>query len=198
LNIYNYSIFLLSVLIILYDIFLNSSALNVFINLFLLIVIFIVAYNSVKQREIFPLDENQRKAIIEINEGDQSGEIKRKIISDSDLVLLKSRLSELMEQKKPYLDSELNLIKLSELINMTPHHLSYLINTGFNENFFSFINKYRVERAKEMLVKEEMNMLSILGIAFESGFNSKTSFNTTFKKITGFTPSDFKKRSSGL
>jgi AraC-like DNA-binding protein len=100
--------------------------------------------------------------------------------------------------KKPYLDSELNLIKLAELLQMTPHQLSYIINNGFNENFFQYVNGYRVEKAKELLVEDEMNKLSILGIAFESGFNSKTSFNTTFKKFTGQTPSEFKTRSSGL
>jgi len=193
-----FSIFLLSIVITLYNILFNSLVLNAFINLFLLIIILIVSYNSVKQKEIFPIDENHRREIIQINEEVQSGELKRKIIPDSEVESLKLKLSELMKLQKPYLDSELNLIKLSELINMTPHHLSYVINTGFNENFFSFINTYRVEMAKELLVKEEMNKLSMLGIAFESGFNSKTSFNTTFKRITGRTPSDFKKRSSGL
>jgi AraC-like DNA-binding protein len=193
-----FSIFLLSIVITLYNIFFNSLTLNVFINLFLLIIIFIVSYNSVKQKEIFPIDENQRKEIIQINEEEQSGELKRKLVPDSEVESSKLKLNELMKLQKPYLDSELNLIKLSELIKMTPHHLSYVINTGFNENFFSFINKYRVEKAKELLLKGEMNKLSVLGIAFESGFNSKTSFNTTFKKITGQTPSDFKKRSSDL
>jgi len=103
-----------------------------------------------------------------------------------------------MDHQKPYLDSELNLIKLAELIGITPHQLSYIVNTGFNENFFQYINTYRVEKAKELLLQEEMNKLSVLGIAFESGFNSKTSFNTTFKKITGQTPTEFKKRSAAL
>jgi AraC-like DNA-binding protein len=83
-------------------------------------------------------------------------------------------------------------------MNITSHQLSYVINTGFNENFFRFINQYRVEKAKELLLLEEMNRLSILGIAFESGFNSKTSFNTTFKKFTGQTPSAFKEMRSNL
>jgi AraC-like DNA-binding protein len=192
------SIFLLSIVITLYNIFFSTSTLNAFINLFLLMIIFIVAYNSIKQKEIFPLDENQRKVIIQINEEEHSGELRRKIIPDSDVAIIKSKLNELMEQQKPFLDSELNLIKLSKLINITPHHLSYVINAGFSENFFRFINTYRVEKAKELLVNADMNKLSMLGIAFESGFNSKTSFNTTFKKITGMTPSDFKKRSSDL
>jgi len=191
------SILVLSIVVTIYNIFFNSLTLNVFINIFLLAIIFVIAYNSLKQKEIFPLDEKLRNEIILIQE-EQSGEVKRKIISDSDLLKFKSVLSELMNVQKPYLDCELNLIKLAELINMTPHQLSYIINTGFNENFFQYVNTYRVEKAKELLVKEEMNKLSILGIAFESGFNSKTSFNTTFKKITGQTPSEFKKRSSAL
>jgi len=192
------SIFLLSIVITLYNVFFNSLTLGAFINLFLLIIILIVSYNSVKQKEIFPLDENQRKEIIQINEEEQSGELRRKVVPDSELETLKLKLNELMKLQKPYLDSELNLIKLSELANMKPHQLSYVINTGYNENFFGLINSYRVEKAKELLVKAEMNKLSMLGIAFESGFNSKTSFNTTFRKITGQTPSDFKRRSSDL
>ena len=192
------AILLLSFVITLYNIFFTSLPLNIFLNSFLLVIIFFIAYNSLKQKEIFPQDENLRKEIILINDEEQSGELKRKIIPDNELVNLKSMLSELMDVQKPYLDSELNLIKLAELINMTPHQLSYIINTGFNENFYQFINTYRVEKAKELLVNEEMNKLSVLGIAFESGFNSKTSFNTTFRKLTGQTPSEFKKKSSAL
>jgi AraC-like DNA-binding protein len=192
------AILLLSIVVTLYNVFFISLPLNVFINCFLLIIIFFVAYNSLKQKEIYPLDEILRKEIISMNDEEKSGELKRKIVPDSDLIKFKSKLIELMKVEKPYLDSELNLIKLAELINMTPHQLSYIINTGFNENFFRFVNNYRVEKAKELLLKEEMDKLSILGIAFESGFNSKTSFNNTFKKITGLTPSGFKKSGSTL
>jgi AraC-like DNA-binding protein len=192
-----YYVLLLSIVVTLYNVFFNPRSLNIFINILLLVIIFVIAYYALKQKEIFPLSENQLKEIIAI-EAVQTSESKRKIISDSDLLKFKARLNELMDNQKPYLDSELNLTKLAELVNMTPHQLSYIVNTGFNANFFGYINTYRVEKAKQLLVKEEMNKLSILGIAFESGFNSKTSFNTTFKKITGQTPSEFKKRSSIL
>lgn len=193
-----FSVILLSLVITFYNIFFNSILLDAFINGFLLIFVLIVAYNSLKQKEIFPLDDSQRKEIILINEEEQPGELKRKILPDDDLIKFKLKISELMNDQKPYLDSELNLIKLAELIKISPHQLSYIINAGFNENFFQYINKYRVQKAKELLLNEAMNKLSILGIAFESGFNSKTSFNTTFKKITGQTPSEFKKTSSSL
>ncbi|MEF9477974.1 helix-turn-helix domain-containing protein [Chryseobacterium sp. 1B4] len=97
-----------------------------------------------------------------------------------------------MEIQKPYLDSELNLIRLAEMLSVSTHHLSYVINTGFGKNFFQYVNEYRIDHAKKLL-KEPDSKLSILGIAYESGFNSKTSFNTTFKKVTGQTPSEFKK-----
>lgn len=97
-----------------------------------------------------------------------------------------------METRKPYLDSELNLIRLAEMLSVSTHHLSYVINTGFEKNFFQYVNEFRVEQAKKLL-KETNSKLSILGIAYESGFNSKTSFNTTFKKLTGQTPSEFRK-----
>ena len=165
-------------------------------NLSMLICIYFIAYNSLKQKEIFLLDENQRNLIITSEE--QSETKKRKIISDSELELLKTNLSELMDAKKPYLDSELSLTHLAELLNLTPHQLSYLINVGFNENFFWFVNRYRVQRVKELLLDTQNNNKTLLGIAFESGFNSKTSFNTTFKKISGQTPSEFKKSRSSL
>ena len=73
-----------------------------------------------------------------------------------------------------------------------------LPNNGFNQNFYGFINKFRVEKSKKLLADKELDKYSIIGIAFESGFNSKTSFNTTFKKLTGQTPSEFKRTCSNL
>src|SRR5690606_35792170 len=111
---------------------------------------------------------------------------------------IKTRLTDAMQKQKPYLESDLNLIKLANLLSVSTHQLSYVINTGFNKNFFQYINEYRIEKAKKLLSDNTNDNLSILGIAFESGFNSKTSFNTTFKKMTGKTPSEFKKTSSNL
>ncbi|NVN95398.1 MAG: AraC family transcriptional regulator [Bacteroidetes bacterium] len=192
------SILSISIIISVYNLFFNPLTLNVYMNVTFLILIYVIAYNSLKQKDIFPFDELKRNQIISINEEEQFTEQKKKIVSDDELLILKSKLEDLMIKQEPYLDSELNLIKLSELLNITSHQLSYVINSGFNENFFQFINKYRVEKAKKLLVNEDLNSLSILGIAFESGFNSKTSFNTIFKKITNNTPSDFKKMSSKL
>lgn len=191
-------IMFMSVIISVYNVFFYSSKQNLFINTTSLIIIFIVAYYSLKQKEIFPLNETQRSEIISMNEQQELMAVKRKVVSDEELLILKSELNRIMLESEPYLDSELNLIKLSALVNRTPHQVSYAINAGFNENFFQFINKYRVSKAKELLLNAEMGNLSMLGIAYESGFNSKTSFNNTFKKVTNQTPSEFKKNSSKL
>ena len=98
---------------------------------------------------------------------------KEKLIPDEDFESLKEKLLTLMKDEKPYLEGDLNLLKLSELIGISTHQLSYLLNNGFNENFFQFVNKYRVAHAKELLLSDSYYKMSVLGIAFESGFNSK-------------------------
>ncbi|ASK29601.1 quinolinate synthetase [Chryseobacterium sp. T16E-39] len=186
-------LFIINIIYVIYNLFYDPTSLNAFINIAFLLVIYFVAYYSLKQKEIYPVEEKKLDEFISINEENESEEIKRKLIPDEELLRIKGDLEKLMEQEKPYLDSELNLIKLSEQLSVSTHHLSYVINTGFQKNFFQFVNEYRIEYAKKLLKDNTANKLSILGIAYESGFNSKTSFNTTFKKFTDQTPSEFKK-----
>lgn len=185
-------LFAVNIIYVIYNLFYDPKSLNFFINTVFLLVIYCVGYYSLKEKEIYPLEEKQREELISINEDSDSGDVKRKLISDEELLKIKTQLEKIMNTQKPYLDSELNLIKLAEMLSVSTHHLSYVINTGFGKNFFQYINEFRVEYAKKLL-KEADSKLSILGIAYESGFNSKTSFNTTFKKLTGQTPSEFKK-----
>lgn len=187
------------IIMTIYNIFFTSERPNVYINFAFLIAINFIAYYSLKQKEIYPVDSKQLEAFLEIGDEDKpNGTIKNKLFSNEETEQIKQRLLLIMQSKAPYLDGDLNLIKLAGLMEITPHQLSYVINAGFNENFFQFINKYRIEKAKELLIDISKHNLSILGIAFESGFNSKTSFNITFKKFTDQTPSEFKKRSSNL
>jgi AraC-like DNA-binding protein len=79
------------------------------------------------------------------------------------------------------------------MLNVSPHNLSEVINSKLKQNFYELVNGYRVEEVKRKLQSPEYDMYSILGIAYESGFNSKTSFNTIFKKYVGQTPSDYKR-----
>ncbi|UPT68121.1 MAG: AraC family transcriptional regulator [Sphingobacteriales bacterium JAD_PAG50586_3] len=172
--------------------------LDLIMNILSLLIIYYTAFHSLRQKEIYPFKEKAIEEIISLSDEIEVSDAKKKIISDEELVNLKAQLTQFMLSQKPYLDSELTLVKLAELFGTTTHKLSYIINSGFNLNFFNFINKYRIEEAKLLLLSSKMDQYSILGIAFEVGFNSKTAFNTTFKKLTNQTPSEFKKSSSTL
>lgn len=189
-------VLVISVLIFLYNLIYYKVNLNLFMNSIFLIVIYGIGYFALRQKEIYPADEKVRQELVLINEEIVSAN-KKKIISDSELVTHKTALNKLMMEQQPYLDSELTLMKLADIAKLSTHQLSYIINSGFNDNFFGYINTYRIEKAKELLMQSD-NKYSILGIAFESGFNSKTTFNNTFKKITGVTPSEFKENSAEL
>jgi AraC-like DNA-binding protein len=80
---------------------------------------------------------------------------------------------------------------LAKEMVISTHDLSYLLNECFGASFFQFVNTYRVEEAKQLMLSEKYKHLNILGIAYNAGFNSKTTFNTAFKKHTGLSPSQF-------
>ncbi|HEX6892289.1 MAG TPA: helix-turn-helix domain-containing protein [Chryseolinea sp.] len=92
---------------------------------------------------------------------------------------------------KPYLNNELRLEQLAEMLGMPSHHLSQVLNEHLNSTFFDFINRQRVEEAKKLIINE--GELTLLEIAFKAGFNNKTTFTNAFKKFTGMTPLAFKK-----
>ncbi len=157
-------------------------------NVVNLLVVFTVAYYAIGQKEVFSNQQSLDDQLDDLDEPDA----KQKRMTDKELATIKSRLTNLMAAERPFLDSNLNLVKLSELLNTSTHKLSYTINTGFQLNFFQFVNQYRVEKAKELLRNNSQNY-TVLAIAYESGFNSKTAFNTTFKKLCGQTPTEYAK-----
>ncbi len=110
-----------------------------------------------------------------------------------ELILLKNNLSKYMTAKERYLDSELNIVDLSKELNISSKMLSQVINEGYNCNFFDFVNKYRIDTAKSLFMNQTDAKLTISEVMYDSGFNSKSSFNTAFKKFTEKTPSQFKK-----
>lgn len=126
--------------------------------------------------------------------GSDLNSLKKKLLSDEKVDQLKDQLLVLMKTDKPYLDSEITLPKLSKMMLSNTYHMSYLLNVCLEENFYTFINRYRIEECMQLLRNPDYDQLTILGIAFECGFNSKTSFNTSFKKITGLSPKEFKEQ----
>ena len=151
-----------------------------------------------RQKEVFPFSEKNAAEIREfLTETEQQPAVKRALLSEERLLEMKSSLLKKMETQKPYLDPELNLPTLAGQLDLSLNELSELVNRIFGENFNQFVNRYRVEESKRLLISEKHAHLSMVGIAFEAGFNSKTAFNTTFKKMTGLAPTDFKNTIAG-
>jgi|688.fasta_scaffold42480_4 AraC-like DNA-binding protein len=92
---------------------------------------------------------------------------------------------------KPYLNEKISLTEVSKLLKVSPQHLSQVINEKTNRNFNDFINSYRIEEAKNILISTSFSKLTIDAIAQKAGFNSKSVFYTAFKKHTGVTPKEF-------
>jgi len=84
---------------------------------------------------------------------------------------------------------------MAQSLNLSTNHLSQIINEKLEMNFFDFINEYRVNEVKDRLSDPKYKHYTLLAIAFDSGFNSKSSFNSIFKQYTGLTPSEFQKSS---
>ena len=104
------------------------------------------------------------------------------------------KLLDYMSEEKPYLISTLTLKELSERIELSPRTLSRIINERKNQNFFDFINSYRINDAKMILSNPAKRKMTVLEVLYGVGFNSKSVFNATFKKYTGITPTEYRKR----
>lgn len=116
----------------------------------------------------------------------------KQLMTDEEFARRHAQLSAFMENEKPWLDPELTLSILAGQLGLNTSQLSYLVNNGFDQNFNDFVNNYRVEEVKRKLSVPDFQHFSLLGIAFESGFNSKATFNRAFKKRTGSAPSEYK------
>lgn len=103
----------------------------------------------------------------------------------------KAKISSLFQQEQLFLDPELNLAQLSKRMSLNRVEVSELINVGFGKNFNDFVNHYRIEQFKDRLKKGDHRQMSLVGIAFDCGFNSKATFNRVFKKEMRLTPTQY-------
>ncbi len=107
------------------------------------------------------------------------------------------QLNQLMNKQKLYLKPGIRLSELAAKLDISTQHLSQIINERLNQNFFEYINGFRIEAAKELLSNPENHQFTLLSIAHQVGFNNKTSFNKYFKKHTGMTPSEYRAQING-
>lgn len=113
-------------------------------------------------------------------------------LSKTDLNAYVNRLGDYMKNKERFLDSELSINDLSSELEISSKMLSQIINEGFTCSFFDFVNKYRIDAAKAFFLNQDNEKRTIQEVMYDSGFNSKSSFNTAFKKFTKVTPTQFK------
>jgi ligand-binding sensor domain-containing protein/AraC-like DNA-binding protein len=146
---------------------------------------------KIKNEELSDLITETEEEIKQISE-ELDSKYASSSLSEEDLDYYKEVLEKYMQSEKPYLDNELTIRKLAGLLEMQPHHLSQVINSGFENNFYTYINNYRIKEVIELMKDPKRHHHTILAIAYDSGFKSKSSFNTIFKKMTGKTPSEYR------
>ncbi len=164
--------------------------LNATIYFFISILIYAIGYGALNHAEVL----NQTELEIDAMQDQIKDKYEKSNLRDEDIERLKNDLLEVMQTKKLYLRSELTLTDLAKELGITNHNLSEVLSKSFNKNFYDLINSYRVEEFKELVKNPDYAHYSLLAVAFESGFSSKSSFNTIFKKLTDSTPSEYRKQ----
>lgn len=149
--------------------------------------IILVAYSTLSQKSIYAIESNIPKAEDSANPKKASNER----LTTEQVAQLKSIVLRKTIDEKLYLDPSLTLSMLSGEIGISTHELSYILNSGLGKSFYQFINELRTEEAKSLLLSDDLKHLDLLGIAIRAGFNSKTTFYTTFKKATNLTPKEY-------
>lgn len=105
-----------------------------------------------------------------------------------------NRLTQLMKEDWVFMQSEITLKDLAEKIGLRHHQLSQVLNQHMGISFHDYLNRHRIERARKMLASTTTDRQTIIGIAYDCGFNSKVTFNVVFKKHTGLTPKEYRQR----
>lgn len=180
----SFHILMVSVIFVLVKIFFEHDVGDYFILMYLSLMIFITVIQVVNKSTYF----NEVSTFLELP---KLKYIKSSLTEEDKNIILEA-IETKMKEEKYFLNSTASLSGLAKSINESSHHVSQVINEKLNQSFFEFLAAYRVEEAKEILKSEFGKKLTIEEVAERVGYNSKSSFNTVFKKLTSFTPSQFR------
>lgn len=147
------------------------------------LLIYAITYSAINQQQV-------EAVIAPVMVNSRPDEKVKKLV---DYAPLKERLQRLMQSEKPYLESDLTATQLADRLDISRHQLSELLSQSLETNFYDLVNQYRVGEFITRLKSGEAERLTLLAIAYDVGFNSKTAFNTAFKRMKGLTPSQYKK-----
>ncbi len=182
---------------------------KILVPIFLCLTIFLIGVYALRQPEIFSdrwdklIKSNDLKPESDVSikkkcqedpdSFKRASKYKYSSLSEHDIAKYRDKLINYLEQEKPYTDPDLKLQNLSDHLGIPSYQLSQIINTELQQNFYDLINSLRISEAKHKLIDPAQQHITILAIAYDVGFNSKSTFNTAFKKYTKMTPSQFKK-----
>ena len=127
------------------------------------------------------------------NKKNQDSPVKYKnsTLSDEQKEEMLSAIIKYMEEENPFLDIEFTIEKMADVLGLSRHHISEVINQKTDKNFNQFINEYRILHVTQLMSLGKHKTLTILGLAYDSGFNSKSTFNSAFKTVMNMTPSEY-------
>jgi AraC-like DNA-binding protein len=160
---------------------------------FITIFSFAYSYYSIRQPVIFG-----REAIEYTDERKEPERYSKSGLKDEQAADILKLLIETVEKEKLFLDRDLTIHGLSRRTGIPRHHITQVLNEKYERNFFTFINEYRVNEVLKRFSDPKYNNYTILAIALDSGFNSKTTFNSIFKLQTGKTPSQYREERTGI
>ena len=165
------------------------------VALAIVLLVYAIGYKGLSQPEIYRYDDPAPIPPRETSAPSASGDARyeRSGLTVADAARLKAKLLMLMTTAHPYRDPDLTLADLAEQLHTTPHKLSEVLNGELEQTFYDFINGYRVSDVRQRLVESGSKHLSVLALAMDAGFASKSTFNQVFKKLTGQTPSSYRK-----
>ncbi|AZZ97831.1 AraC family transcriptional regulator [Pseudoalteromonas sp. R3] len=154
---------------------------GVILPIFEACVLLAFAYLALKQPILTPADKGEPRA----------RQPRTSTVSLDRMQRISAKLEKAMEEDQLFMEEDLSLNKLSSAIGVSENHISETLSQLMQTNFFQFVNRYRISQAEKLLKETDMQVSSI---QFEVGFNSKSTFNTAFKKATGLTPSLYRKQ----
>lgn len=164
--------------------------------------IYLAVYKGVMQPTIWQAQTDVKKEMVEerIHEAEEidnnttgvKPKSQKARISAERIKDLSEQVEMLMEKEKLFQETELTLQQLAQKLGVPTYQVSQTLNDGMKKTFYDLVNGYRVEEAKRLLIDPGNVNYTILSVGFEAGFNSKTTFNTVFKKFTGLTPTEFR------
>jgi AraC-like DNA-binding protein len=160
---------------------------------FIAILSFVYSFYGIKQPVIFGQE-------IKINGVDrrETEKYSKSGLKEKQAQAYLEMLISYVENNKPYLDRDLSIQDLSDMTGIPKHHITQVLNEKHKKNFFTFINEYRVHEVISRFSDSKNNNFTILAIAYDSGFNSKTTFNSIFKSQIGMTPKEYRGKMTGI